>query len=89
MTKPAPKAPPRKAKAVKSSASKRKQASPSELDTARSVASEVKSSSEKPAAKAKTKPAPKAPVQKAKSNGQSVSSIFATDEEERKDSALH
>ncbi len=89
VTKPAPKAPPRKAKAVKSAASKRKQASASELDTARSVATEVKSATEKTASKTRTKPAPKAPVQKAKSNGQSVNSIFATDEDNRKENALH
>ena len=67
-TAPAPKAPPRKAKAVKTAASKRKQASKAELEAAADVASSAKSAAgQQKVAKAavKTKPPAKAPVQKA------------------------
>ncbi|WP_372758920.1 wax ester/triacylglycerol synthase family O-acyltransferase [Litorivivens sp.] len=97
-TAPAPKAPPRKAKAVKTSASKRKQASKKQLEAVSSVAAEVKQAENtaKPAPASKAKPPAKAPVRKAaKTNGkgssESVTSIFADVDAEpaRKESALH
>ncbi len=78
-----PKAPPRKAKAVKTvkTAKTRKNAS-YEAEVAKVVAKATKpKAASKPAVKTATKPAPKAPVQKAKlSNGKSseaVKSVFA------------